>query len=103
MLACQMIKIKLLREQSCKDLIQAITSQGHAWSWLPEVLTGNFQWIQIMGLIIKELTDSLSLAINKELILEIFRTAVWITWIYVDLSSSKSELIFLKQAESEVY
>jgi len=48
-------------------------------------------------------TIALILAINKELILEIFRTAVWITWIYVDLSSSKPEFIFLKQAESEVY
>lgn len=35
------------------NLIHAITSQGHAWSRLPEVLTGNFQWIQIMGQIIK--------------------------------------------------
>lgn len=98
-----MIKTKLVWEQSYKDLIRAITSQGHAWSWLPEELTGNFKWIQIMGQIIKELTDSLILAINKELILEIFCTAVWITWIYVDLSSSKPEFIFLKQAESKVY
>lgn len=36
-----------------QDFILPITSQGHAWSQIPEVLTGNFQWIQIMGQIIK--------------------------------------------------
>lgn len=55
------VRVTTMSEILQDYLIDTTISQGHAWSLFSEVLTDNFQWIQIMSHIIK-LADWLTLS-----------------------------------------